>query len=117
MASTPQDLATAAKCFESCVPDGLNPALHTYLLAQIAHAVAGTSTDPNVLALLSSCFRCLDGTQAAVQTFLLSQIQSAGGTGGNSTGVGPPSGTAADGSIYIDVNTGAVYYFYSGAWH
>lgn len=41
-----------------------------------------------------------------------------GGSGGTgSSGVGPPSGTANNGSIYIDTSTGAVYYFYSGAWH
>lgn len=38
-------------------------------------------------------------------------------TGGNSSGVGPPSGSAGEGSAYVDTNTGGVYYYYSGAWH
>lgn len=38
-------------------------------------------------------------------------------TGGNSAGTGAPTGTAGEGSVYVDTNTGAVYYFYSGAWH
>lgn len=44
--------------------------------------------------------------------------QSGGGSAGTgSAGAGAPSGTATDGSTYVDTNTGAVYYYYSGAWH
>lgn len=74
---SPQGLATAAQQFECCIPDGAHLAVQTYLLAQIANALAGTSTDPKVLANLATCFRCLDGNQASVQTFLLCAITTA----------------------------------------
>lgn len=76
---TPQGLATASACFESCIPDGMHWAIQTYLLAQIANTLAGTSTDPGTLANLARCFRCLDGNQAAVQAYLLCQIATASG--------------------------------------
>jgi len=76
---TPQGLATAAQCFEACVPDGMHQPIQTYLLAQIANTLAGTSTDPNTLSRLAACFRCLDGQQAAVQDYLLCQIATASG--------------------------------------
>jgi len=69
-----QALATAAQCFQGCIPDGMQDAVQTYLLAQMANMIAGTSTDPNTLAKLASCFRCLDGTHDSVQTFLLCQM-------------------------------------------
>jgi len=76
---TPQGLATAAQCFEACVPDGMHPAIQTYLLATIANTLAGTSLDPNTLSLAAGCFRCLDGNHGAVQDYLLCQIATASG--------------------------------------
>lgn len=76
---SPQGLATAAQCFEACVPEGMHPAMQTYLLAQIANTLAGTSTDPGTLANLARCFRCLDGNHGAVQDYLLCQIATASG--------------------------------------
>jgi hypothetical protein len=74
---TPQGLASAAQCFDSCVPPGMQQALQTYLLAQIANSVAGTSTDPEVLAQQASCFFCNYGMDAPIQTFLLCKIVTA----------------------------------------
>lgn len=67
----PQDLATAASCFD-CIPRGQREAVKTYLLAQIY----GGTMDPNVLSQLASDagFRSLDGQQQAVQNYLLCQI-------------------------------------------
>lgn len=76
---TPQGLVTGAQCFQTCVPDGMHQAIQTYLLAQIANSMAGTSTDPQTLANLAKCFRCLDGNQASVQSYLLCQIATASG--------------------------------------
>lgn len=76
---SPQGLATAAQQFECCVPDGMHQAIQTYLLATIANTLAGTSTDPNTLANLAKCFRCLDGNHGAVQDYLLCAIATASG--------------------------------------
>jgi hypothetical protein len=64
---TPQDLQTAAQCFE-CIPN--REAVITMLLAQIA----GGSMDPQTLSNQARCFECLDGQHAQVQTMLLCQI-------------------------------------------
>jgi hypothetical protein len=55
----------------------MKPAVKTYLLAVIANNLAGTSMDPNTLAQAASCFRCLDGDNAAVDTYLLCAISTA----------------------------------------
>lgn len=74
---TPQGLATAAQCFNTCIPDGMHRAIQTYLLAQIRAAlVAGASTDPSVIANEARCFDCAWGNNAAMDTFLLCQIVS-----------------------------------------
>lgn len=66
----PQALVTAAEQFQCCIPDGMQMAVQTYLLA----VIAGGSLDPQVLARAAECFKCLDGMQAEVQTYLLCQI-------------------------------------------
>jgi hypothetical protein len=55
------------------------PVVQTYLLAQIANALNGTSTDPNTLAQLAVPFLKLEGIQQEVQAFLLCQIAQASG--------------------------------------
>lgn len=65
----PNALLDAAKCFR-CVPDGMQAAVQTFLLA----VIAGGSTDPEVLMKQAACFRCADGMQAEIQTMLLCQI-------------------------------------------
>lgn len=68
----PNDLMAAAKCFDSCMPPGMQLAIQTYLLA----VIAGGSTDPNVLMQAAKCFdSCIPpGMQLAIQNYLLCQI-------------------------------------------
>lgn len=75
---SPQALATASTQFECCVPDGLHPAMQTYLLAQIRAAlVAGASTDPSFIANEARCFDCASGNLGAMQVLLLCNIVTA----------------------------------------
>ena len=74
-----QALATAASCFDCQVPPGLHMIIQTYLLAQIANTLAGTSTDPSVLANAARCFDCASSNLAAIQVYLLCQIANASG--------------------------------------
>lgn len=76
----PQALSLASSCFE-CIPLGEQQAVETYILAQLAHTVAGTSTDPNELSLASACFLCLQGMNQDVQLYLMCRVNDAGGTG------------------------------------
>jgi len=60
------------------MPDGLNAAAQTMLLAQIRAAlVAGASTDPSVIANEARCFDCAFGNYPAMQTLLLCNIVTA----------------------------------------
>lgn len=72
-----QSLVTAAQCYECQIPPGMSPAITTYLLASINNSLSGGSMDPTVLANAAKCFRCADGDQAAIQTYLLCQIVTA----------------------------------------
>ena len=68
----PADLAEAAKCF--CLPEHLQLAVQTYLLA----VAAGGSTDPGTLAESAKDFRGLSARQLMeVQAYLLCQILNA----------------------------------------
>ena len=75
----PKALADAAKCFQSCIPAGMQPAVQTYLLA----VIAGGSLDPKVLLAAATTpgksFLVLEGVQQEVQAYLLCQIASASG--------------------------------------
>lgn len=74
----PSTLANAARCFDSCIPPGMQLAVQTYLLAQIANAAVGTSTDPSVLAKAASGFIApLSGMQLEAQVYLLCQLANA----------------------------------------
>lgn len=76
----PSTLAANAVCFASCIPDGMQAAVQTYLLAQIAHTLDGTiSTDPQVLLTNAAGFTKVFGLEAAVQAYLLCQIATASG--------------------------------------
>lgn len=75
----PSTLPNAARCFEQCIPPGDQQAVQTYLLAQIANSLAGTSTDPQTLAGLSAPFLRLKGIEQDVQLYLLCAIASASG--------------------------------------
>lgn len=66
----PSTLANEARCFDRCIPPGMQDAVKTYLLA----VWAGGSLDPNTLMQQAACFRCLDGIQMGVQTYLLCKL-------------------------------------------
>lgn len=74
-----QSLASAASCYLCSLPDGMHPPIQTYLLAQIANALAGTSLDPGTLANAARCFECTRSDTAAIQAYLLCQIANAVG--------------------------------------
>lgn len=121
MATDPNTLLEAAKCYE-CAPPGEWQLFKLGLLQQILLAqnpVADTS--PNALLEAAKCYACMPpGFWQLFELALLQQIASNGGTGGSSTlcgsgaPVAAPSGTCA---LYIDTNDGALYEFYGGAWH
>jgi hypothetical protein len=70
----PGDLIKAAACFDKCIPEGMKPAVITYLLA----LMAGGSTDPNVLMQQAKTMKTIPaGMQAEVQTYLLCQLVNA----------------------------------------
>lgn len=80
ISSDPSVLAAASRCFDTCIPPGDQPAVKTYLLAQIAGV-----TDPSVVANNARCFSsCISqGAQADVQAYLTAVI--AGGSTDPST--------------------------------
>jgi hypothetical protein len=69
------DLIDGAKCFQQCIPQGMQLAVQTYLLA----VIAGGTLDPRELANQARCFNnCLSvGEQLAIQSYLLCQIANA----------------------------------------
>lgn len=62
----------AAKCYEQCIPPGMQAAVQTMLLAKIA----GDTRSPSDLANAATCFlQCIPpGEQLAVQNYLLCQL-------------------------------------------
>lgn len=76
--------------------------------------------DPQTLMTAAACFLCLNPTQlAAINTYLLCQIFSGGGTGGSgitcgtSDPVAAPAGTCG---IYYRTDNGAVWFWNGVAW-
>jgi hypothetical protein len=70
----PSTLPNVATCFFECVPDGMHKAIQTYLIAQIANSLVGTSTDPQVLMTAAAKFQLLRGMEDQVMIYLLCQI-------------------------------------------
>lgn len=66
----PSTLANAARCFDNCIPKGMQAAVTTYLL----WVIAGSNIDFTHLADEANCFTCLFGSEEAVKTYLLCQI-------------------------------------------
>lgn len=71
ISSDPSALAAASRCFDTCISPGDQPAVKTYLLAQIAGV-----TDPKVVANNARCFSsCIpQGAQADVQAYLAAVV-------------------------------------------
>lgn len=78
----PSALSAAATCFAQCIPDGMQPVVQTYLLAQLLNQLNPSfSTDPKVLAQQAAAagFTTLFGTEGFVQAFILCNIATAVG--------------------------------------
>jgi len=67
-------LLDAAKCYQQCIPDGMQAAVQTMLMA----AIVGDTRSPSDLASAARCFfSCIPkGEQVAVQNYLLCQLLS-----------------------------------------
>ena len=100
------------------------PGLAMYMVAAAMVDLANGNPVPMTTQELiseSNCLLCLvsPGMLPYLMITALRQISSGGGgSGGVTCGVGAPvaapSGTCA---LYIDTSTGALYHYYSGAWH
>ena len=68
-------LLDAAKCYQQCIPDGMQAAVQTMLMAQIV----GDTRSPSDLAFAARCFfSCIPkGEQLAVQNYLLCKLLAA----------------------------------------
>jgi hypothetical protein len=72
----PDVLIEGSKCFDSCIPQGMQMAVQTYLLAQIA----GGSEDPATLMEAAKDFQKLPtNTLREIQVYLACQIAQAYG--------------------------------------
>lgn len=131
---TPSELANTARCYDSCIPRGMQRGTEIYLLSQLVQLLNPTfDVTPSNLAKEARCFNsCIPaGMEGAVTNYLLNQfitIVSGGGGGGGGGGVfsgnfignGPPPDTliAPDGSRYTDRLTAADWYYdaVAGGW-
>jgi len=68
-------LLDAAKCYQQCIPDGMQSAVQTMLMASIV----GDTRSPSDLASAARCFfSCIPkGEQLAVQNYLLCKLLAA----------------------------------------
>lgn len=74
---TPQELATEAKCFDACVPDGMQLALQSYLLDRLRIRAGGSVQTVEELIAQAKCYDCIPkGMQMAVQIYLLDELLS-----------------------------------------
>jgi hypothetical protein len=66
--ATQTEIAQGANCL--CLPQGMELAAQTYLLAQLAGI-----TDPATIMEGAKCFKCIpDGMQLPAQIFLLNEL-------------------------------------------
>lgn len=66
----PSALANAARCFDNCIPLGMQPAVQAYIMA----VILGKDGDIKSLLKEAKCYQCLDGMQLAVQSYILCYI-------------------------------------------
>lgn len=67
-------LLSEAKAFSCCIPEGMMPAVQTYLLMQIA----GLDLTPDQLLQEAKCFKCIPaGQMQEVQAWMLCNIANA----------------------------------------
>lgn len=116
MAATPTELAAASECIDRCIPDGQKWSVIIYLLA----SVAGVSADPTTLVANAVCIdTCIpQGLKPAVVISLLNSIQSGLAPSDQvSCGHGAPVSTPTAGcSLYVDLDSTALYYWDGAAW-
>ncbi len=113
----PQEVVDAAQPW-CCIPEG--DLWYAVLGALIVTGNGDPMPTASELMAQIACLKC--GIQPGDVPFLiLGAIANGGGGGGSSAtscGVGPPvaapSGTCA---LYIDINDGTLYEYYSGSWH
>ena len=115
MADTPQQVASAAVCYD-CIPAGYRESVMIYLLAQIA---SNTMT-PTELAAAAVCYDCIPaGYRLSVIIYLLAQISAGGGAGGGGVTCGATDPVAApSGScgVYYNNVSGAFFIWDGAAW-
>jgi hypothetical protein len=80
----PSQLANASVCFFECIPNNMQAAVQTYLLAYLLNQLTGTtSMDPKVLLAAATAqgnsYLILEGVQQEVQAYLLCQLATAAG--------------------------------------
>jgi hypothetical protein len=115
MADTPQQVASAAVCYD-CIPQGYRESAMIYLLAQIA----GSTMTPSELAAAAVCYDCIPtGYRLSVIVYLLAQIAAGGAAGGGGVTCGAvdpvaaPSGSCA---LYYNTSSGALFLWDGAAW-
>jgi hypothetical protein len=108
MAQTPQQLVTAAACYDCQIADGIENAVIIYLLNQIA----ATGMTPQQLVTAASCYDCQipAGYVGPIMIYLLGQILANGGGGGGGAVQVLNGATLIPGSTPTNTAQPAVYY-------
>lgn len=92
---TPSQIASAARCYEKCIPPGMLRPVEIYLLTQLVKAINPRFTmTPSEIANAARCFNsCIPpGMELAVSNYLLNALLSGSGSaGGIYEGVGDPN--------------------------
>lgn len=114
----PSLLANEARCYEKCIPPGMQLAVANYLLSQLYLANSPMANiDPSYLANQARCYeKCIpSGMQLPVAIYLLCQLTGGGGGGALALqvfeGAGDPVGLqpgqdATKAAIYINTDNG-----------
>lgn len=113
------DIANLARQFGCCVPDGMDTAVSTYLLAQIV-LTSNPSFDMSASSILNGArrFNCCvpPGMETAVMNYLLNEIFTNGGANGNPyynmalAGAQPPSDGSVPKYLVFDTDRGFKWY-------
>lgn len=79
----PSALANAARCFDRCIPVGLQPRIQTMLLARIANL--GLTPQQLISAVSTDGWCCTSGFEQEIQNYALCKAVDAGAFGGGGT--------------------------------
>lgn len=114
--TNPSELANASRCYNECIPQGMQLAVIIYILANQAGL---ENLTPSQLANLSRCYNsCIPaGEQISVINYLLNQLVNGSATTCAAlSGAGDPTGVTTpefSGQLYHDT-TNDVYYRSTG---